>query len=597
MTVAVEHSGFLVDLFCWNAPNSTGVDGSDLINNPEAHSTKCMTKVPSCRANGFGLLAQNDDGTYRLEYVFDAAGDAAALAFMDATQLERNILVTVMGTLSSAGAGNGTTPVLAGATIEGKMAVTVEHSGFLVDLFCWNAPNSIGVDGSDLINNPMQHSTKCMTKVPSCRANGFGLLAQNDDGTYRLEYVFDAAGDAAALAFMDATQLESNIVVTVKGSPSFNGGAAPMLTDAIIEGQMAVTVEHSGFLVDLKCWNAPGSIGVDGSDLINDPKSHSTMCMTKVPSCRANGFGILAQNDDGTYRLEYIFDEAGDATALAFLDATQLENNILVTVKGSLAFDGGAAPVLAGLTVRAASRSEAPGAACYGGAAIFESKVSVSVPASPSKASAVTWAGDNAIGYAVNGVAIYSPFSESCGDAVSDVGSFDDCGGGPVDGGVYHYRTAPKCLDGYAAALAAKEPFFIGVALDGFPIYSKFSANGVELTNADLDECHGYESPEGYRYVANDEFPYVTYCYVGTPLVEFDSHCDGVDHATHDHGRRRLHNGEAHAMDTCTSSSSTEPMCTRTADEPVTADSAAAPAPMLHRLAAAAACLALLRAV
>ncbi|KAJ1454968.1 hypothetical protein M885DRAFT_617544, partial [Pelagophyceae sp. CCMP2097] len=164
-------------------------------------------------------------------------------------------------------------------------AATVEHSGFLVDLFCWNAPNSIGVDGSDLINDPMQHSTKCMTKVPSCRANGFGILAQNDDGTYRLEYTFDAAGDAAALAFMDATQLESNIVVTVKGSlstTSGGAGATPVLASVTIEEKMSVMVEHSGYLIDLFCWERPNSIGIDGSDLINDPKSHTTHCMRDI---------------------------------------------------------------------------------------------------------------------------------------------------------------------------------------------------------------------------------------------------------------------------------------------------------------------------
>ena len=58
-----------------------------------------------------------------------------------------------------------------------------------------------------------------------------------------------------------------------------------------------------------------------------------------------------------------------------------------------------------------------------------------------------------------------------------------------------------------------QEPFFIGVAADGFPIYSKYDSSNTEITNAQLDECHGYDPGDGYRYIANDEFPYVIGCF------------------------------------------------------------------------------------
>jgi hypothetical protein len=66
----------------------------------------------------------------------------------------------------------------------------------------------------------------------------------------------------------------------------------------------------------------------------------------------------------------------------------------------------------------------------------------------------------------------------------------------------------------------------IGVALDGYGIYSMYDANGRELTNDDLDECHGRVSEidwDGervslYHYVLTREYPYTIGCFKGTPV-------------------------------------------------------------------------------
>ena len=34
-----------------------------------------------------------------------------------------------------------------------------------------------------------------------------------------------------------------------------------------------------------------------------------------------------------------------------------------------------------------------------------------------------------------------------------------------------------------------------------------YDASGALVTNAQLDECHGYDPGTGYRYIANLEFP------------------------------------------------------------------------------------------
>lgn len=58
---------------------------------------------------------------------------------------------------------------------------------------------------------------------------------------------------------------------------------------------------------------------------------------------------------------------------------------------------------------------------------------------------------------------------------------------------------------------------FIGVALDGFPIYGPYASDkGSEpLSSDDLDICHGRMVDGKYRYHLTYDFPYVLGCYWG----------------------------------------------------------------------------------
>jgi len=140
------------------------------------------------------------------------------------------------------------------------------------------------------------------------------------------------------------------------------------------------------------------------------------------------------------------------------------------------------------------------------------------------------------VGYAINGVSILSPYALTCEDAVaSEAIGFDDCDGHPQEQGDYHYHAAPICLPGYMEAETSQTQFLVGVAWDGFPIYNKFDADGAEIDNSMLDECHGYNTTDGtgYRYIVNDEFPYIIGCFVGTPVESVSEACGGTS-------RRRL---------------------------------------------------------
>jgi len=171
-----------------------------------------------------------------------------------------------------------------------------------------------------------------------------------------------------------------------------------------------------------------------------------------------------------------------------------------------------------------------------------EQDINVVIPLNPELADSATGLPGGAAGYAINGVQIFSAYSLECTDAVIDEAiGFDDCLGHPQEQGNYHYHATPICLDGYAEATASQTRFLVGVALDGFPIYLEFD-NGTVIDNSVLDSCHGYDPNDGngYRYIVNDEFPYILGCYSGTPLSEVEGVCET---------RRRLSAQEIELMD------------------------------------------------
>jgi hypothetical protein len=124
------------------------------------------------------------------------------------------------------------------------------------------------------------------------------------------------------------------------------------------------------------------------------------------------------------------------------------------------------------------------------------------------------------IGVALNGVALFNALDAAGRDAAAHEVQ-DRCNGHPERSGTYHYHGPSPCIPG-----VAQRGMLIGYALDGFGITSMVDENGRELTNADLDECHGRVSRimwngaevSMYHYVMTREYPYTVGCYRGTPL-------------------------------------------------------------------------------
>ena len=147
--------------------------------------------------------------------------------------------------------------------------------------------------------------------------------------------------------------------------------------------------------------------------------------------------------------------------------------------------------------------------------------ITFSVPANPTVAALPTCVGGE-VGIMLSGVLLFSAFDAEGRDAVAHEVQ-DQCDGHPQESGYYHYHGLSSCLKDNATGQSA----LLGYAFDGFGIYGPYGADGKELTDADLDECHGITSEvewDGkqvmmYHYVATREFPYVVGCFRGAPSV------------------------------------------------------------------------------
>jgi phosphatidylethanolamine-binding protein (PEBP) family uncharacterized protein len=106
-----------------------------------------------------------------------------------------------------------------------------------------------------------------------------------------------------------------------------------------------------------------------------------------------------------------------------------------------------------------------------------------------------------AIALAVNGIPIFNP-QNNRGEISYEIGELDEWGGHCGRADDYHYHIAPLHLQAQAG-----KGMPVAYALDGYPVYGLTEPDGSTVAN--LDECHGHESPSGYHYHASNKYPYV----------------------------------------------------------------------------------------
>jgi hypothetical protein len=136
------------------------------------------------------------------------------------------------------------------------------------------------------------------------------------------------------------------------------------------------------------------------------------------------------------------------------------------------------------------------------------------IPVSPTKATpSDTPLG--AMGIAANGVTLFNQYAAGRVPLTTEILSFDRYNGHPTPQNEYHYHVEPLWLTAKGKAM------FIGVLLDGFPVYGPQDDGGVTPTN--LDGCNGHvgttaDFPAGiYHYHITSAPPYIAGCFYGTP--------------------------------------------------------------------------------
>jgi hypothetical protein len=101
----------------------------------------------------------------------------------------------------------------------------------------------------------------------------------------------------------------------------------------------------------------------------------------------------------------------------------------------------------------------------------------------------------------------------------------DECFGHPYNTQYHYHAYSWKCFPNQGDP-GQHSPLF-GYAIDGFGVFGPRGENGVPVTNADLDECHGHTHAiewDGamvsmYHYHLNTEYPYSIGCFRGTPVT------------------------------------------------------------------------------
>ena len=163
---------------------------------------------------------------------------------------------------------------------------------------------------------------------------------------------------------------------------------------------------------------------------------------------------------------------------------------------------------------------------------IQEQSITLSLPANPTAAVQPNCVGGE-VGIMLSGVVIFSAFDAEGRDAVAHEVQ-DECDGHPQMSGFYHYHSLSDCIEDTSTSGHSS---LVGYAFDGYGIYGYYGEDGAEVTNEDLDQCHGHthviewdgQMVEMYHYHATHEFPYVVGCFHGEPAVRALSSGEGMN--------------------------------------------------------------------
>jgi len=302
--------------------------------------------------------------------------------------------------------------------------------------------------------------------------------------------------------------------------PQTSSGSAPLTDSQTVTDSGSSGASQEQPVTDASSTNAERHSDVDLTHLELGDGKYSTSpqigytysCMTSFNGGGATGTGSW-MNGDGTW----------DATQKVAVDGSVTwPHSFTVTINGDQrVFTGNDLPDHPTGNYPISSSDDAY-AIDRNPNSIQEQSISFSVPANPVAAAQPNCVGGE-VGIMLSGVIIFSAFDAEGRDAVAHEVQ-DECDGHPQITGFYHYHSLSDCIED---ASTSGHSALVGYAFDGYGIYGYYGDDGGEVTNEDLDACHGHthivewddQMVEMYHYHATQEFPYVVGCFHGTPSV------------------------------------------------------------------------------
>ena len=144
------------------------------------------------------------------------------------------------------------------------------------------------------------------------------------------------------------------------------------------------------------------------------------------------------------------------------------------------------------------------------------------LPATPTVARRPSCLPMGAIGILKSGVVFFNALDAAGRDGVAHEIQ-DACAGHPERRGRYHYHSLSPCVPDSGNGHSD----LMGYAFDGFGVFGYRGQDGRELTNSQLDACHGHvheilwdnKRISLYHYHTTREYPYTLGCFSGTPAV------------------------------------------------------------------------------
>jgi hypothetical protein len=251
---------------------------------------------------------------------------------------------------------------------------------------------------------------------------------------------------------------------------------------------------------------------------VGDGKISTTPKVGYVMRCGigpGNGGGALVAGPwirtDGTFDLTAKVNVNGSVNWTSSLELTSTSNTRRLSGNGLPNHPTGTYPIA---TTDAAYRYD------RNPNSIRPQTLGYNLPSNPVVAATPSCLRPGAIAVMLTGAVVFDGLDAMNRDAVAYEVQ-DTCQGHPERTGAYHYHNLTSCITDSGTGHSS----LLGYALDGFGLYGQRGQDGKQMTNTDLDECHGHtheiqwdgKNVVMYHYHATLEYPYMMGCFKGTP--------------------------------------------------------------------------------